>query len=265
MFLRRLGATGACALFVALCSSACFVSAQAAPAAHTFFRVQAAPGVGAPLSGRLLIFLKAGSGEKEVSMSEFSAAGAAETFVCAREIHDLAPGASIEVDADEIAYPRPFSQIAAGTYETQAVLDVDHNYNYRERTPEDWISAVVPLADWKPGTATEPELVLDHHPEPNPQRAAMLAKAKESATPDVAQLQEFESPLLTKFWGRPIYLGATVLLPAGYARATTRYPVNYVQGHFSLAAPYGFDRSAVMGRLVSVRKTRNVTVRDNRP
>src|SRR5262249_60250542 len=52
---------------------------------------------------------------------------------------------------------------------------------------------------------------------------------------------KFQSPMLTKFWGRPIHLGAVVLLPRGYERETMSYPVNYVQGHFSLAAPYGFD------------------------
>lgn len=52
---------------------------------------------------------------------------------------------------------------------------------------------------------------------------------------------KFESPLLTKFWGRPIYLGATVLLPRDYDTSTVAYPVHYMQGHFSLRAPLGFD------------------------
>ncbi len=47
----------------------------------------------------------------------------------------------------------------------------------------------------------------------------------------------FESPMLTAFWGRPIYLGATVLLPRDYHRTTIEYPVLYRQGHFSLAEP----------------------------
>lgn len=51
---------------------------------------------------------------------------------------------------------------------------------------------------------------------------------------------KFQSSMLTKFWGRPVYLGATVLLPKDYDRETISYPVNYVQGHFSLAAPLGF-------------------------
>ena len=51
----------------------------------------------------------------------------------------------------------------------------------------------------------------------------------------------FQSPMLTEFWGRPIFLGATVLLPRDYDRETIEYPVNYVQGHFSLRAPLRFE------------------------
>ena len=52
---------------------------------------------------------------------------------------------------------------------------------------------------------------------------------------------KFKSELLSKFWGRPVYLGAVVLLPRDYERTTIRYPIDYVQGHFSLEAPYRFD------------------------
>ena len=47
----------------------------------------------------------------------------------------------------------------------------------------------------------------------------------------------FESEILTEFWGRPIHLGATVLLPRDYTRETISYPVVYAQGHFSLRDP----------------------------
>jgi hypothetical protein len=52
---------------------------------------------------------------------------------------------------------------------------------------------------------------------------------------------KFQSPMLTTFWGRPVFLGATVLLPRDYDSETTLYPVHYVQGHFSLRPPMGFD------------------------
>src|ERR1019366_4149545 len=118
LFLRRATLAACCA-----CLAAGIVHAQPASAtqpAHVFFRVQAASSIGAPVSGRLLIFLKPGSGDKEVSTSEFHLA---DTWVAAQEIHDLAPGATVEFDADQLAFPQPFSALTAGTFEAQAVVD----------------------------------------------------------------------------------------------------------------------------------------------
>jgi hypothetical protein len=61
--------------------------------------------------------------------------------------------------------------------------------------------------------------------------------------PDTAQVKRIriQSAILTKWWGHPIHLGATVLLPKDYdAHPDVRYPVNYEHGHFSLRAPGGF-------------------------
>jgi hypothetical protein len=61
--------------------------------------------------------------------------------------------------------------------------------------------------------------------------------------PDTAYVKRvrFQSPLLTKFWGQPIFLGATVLFPRDYEKdRSVLYPVNYEQGHFSTGAPGGF-------------------------
>ncbi len=56
---------------------------------------------------------------------------------------------------------------------------------------------------------------------------------------------KIQSQVLTKWWGQPIFLGATILLPKGYdSHPDVRYPVNYIQGHFSLGAPGGFGRGA---------------------
>ncbi len=52
---------------------------------------------------------------------------------------------------------------------------------------------------------------------------------------------KLQSPMLTKFWGSPIYMGATVLLPKDYERTEISYPVLYMQGHFSLNPPLGFS------------------------
>ncbi len=195
------------------------------PPPHVFFRVQAPDTNTAPISGRLLVFLKAGSGDSEVSNSEMHLTDA---WVCAREVQNLAPGASVEVDADETAFPKPFSTLPSGIYEAQAVLDVDHNYNYKGRDPDDWVSPVVMLAGWKPGVGTEPVLSLDRRVIEDPQRAAAFAKLKQAATADVAQYDEMESPLLTRFWGRPARIRAWVILPPTYAtHANETYPTVY--------------------------------------
>ena len=63
--------------------------------------------------------------------------------------------------------------------------------------------------------------------------------------PDTALVKhiKIQSRLLTKWWGQPIFLGATVLLPKDYdAHPDVHYPINYEQGHFSLSAPGGFGR-----------------------
>ncbi len=47
-----------------------------------------------------------------------------------------------------------------------------------------------------------------------------------------------ESKLLTKFWGRPMHLGAIMLVPEGFdENRQQHYPVAYQQGHF----PSGFN------------------------
>ena len=70
--------------------------------------------------------------------------------------------------------------------------------------------------------------------------------------PDTAYVKriKFKSEILTRFWGQPIYLGASVLLPEGYdAHPDAYYPVCYIQGHFSLRAPHGFSEGSPFHKL----------------
>jgi hypothetical protein len=55
---------------------------------------------------------------------------------------------------------------------------------------------------------------------------------------------KIRSRLLTAFWGVPQYLGATILLPKGYASTSRRYPTVYEQTHFTLDAPLNFRANA---------------------
>jgi enterochelin esterase-like enzyme len=217
------------AALVGLAAAWCYAlpaqSPELATPRRVFFEVKSAASNPASLHGRLLIFVKKGSGDKEVDAEEFHPA---DSWVAAKEITDFAPGAAVEVDADEIAFPKPFSAITPGDYEAQAVLDVDHNYNYGGRDEEDWMSSVIPLKNWTPGSGAEPVLTLDQHPAPDPRRAEAMSKAAAAATPDVAQKEEFTSPLLSAFWGHPVQIKAWVILPPGYAaHPREHYPTAY--------------------------------------
>ncbi len=181
--------------------------AQAAPA---MFRVTAAPSLPGPVSGRLLVFMKQGSGDKAVTGDEFHPEA---VWIAAQEVRDLAPGASVELDANVTAFPKPFAEAPPGKWEAQAVLDVDGNYNYSGRGPEDWVSAAVPAG----GTLT-----LDRHPEAGRKTAAISEK------PGVLEHFDLQSPALSTFWGHPVAVRSWVVLPPGYdPRAQKTWPVMY--------------------------------------
>ncbi len=183
------------------------------PAQPHLFRVTAAPSLPGPVSGRLLLFMKQGQGDTAVDSEEFRPTA---TWIAAQEIHDLAPGASVEVDADTLAFPKPFSAAPSGTWEIQAVLDTGHTYNYGGRSEADWESAVVPVG------GEEPALTLERHPQPQHRTPAPQAK------PGVAEEFDFTSPSLSRFWGKPTQIRAWVILPPGYdGKSGARYPTAY--------------------------------------
>jgi hypothetical protein len=116
----------------------------------------------------------------------------------------------------------------SGTYEAQAVLDVDHTYNYGGRGPEDWISDVTPLTNWTPTTGPEPVLILNGHPGEDLKRAAGRLALSAQAKFTGAREEDFVSPLLSKFWGHPVSLKAWVILPPGYSEhSNVTWPTAY--------------------------------------
>ncbi len=203
-----------------LVSLACAQTAQQ----HLFFRITLDPSM-QPASGRLLIFLQPGTGATHVGANEFRPSA---TSVAAKEISALAPGASVYVDVDDLAFPAPFSSLQPGTYQANAILDVGHTYPYLGPDAGDLESAVVSLSDWTPGSGPEPTLVLNHvmqapAPRPLPLSPDALAAAEKATTPT-----DFVSPALTAFSGRETHIRGWVVLPPGYAEhPREHYPTVY--------------------------------------
>jgi len=165
----------------------------------------------------------------------------------------LAAGQAAVIDATTAGYPiASLRDIPAGDYWVQAVMNV-----YTQFHRADGHTIWAHMDQWEgQNFTTSPGNLLSA-----PQRVHFGASAavdvKLSLThviPPIVMPADTEwvkhikiqSALLTKFWGHPFYLGATVLLPAGYnEHPNVHYPVVFQQGHFGLGAPLGFDPDSV--------------------
>lgn len=191
---------------------------------HLFFRVTLAKTFSKPVSGRLLLFLKPGFGDSRIDADDFHPK---TVYVAAKEIHDLTPGAAVEIDTGDIAFPSGFSRLAAGDYEAQALVDVNHSYPYNGRGAGDVISEVERLPHFSPASSPEPSLTLDSLvPKPEPLDLPG-SPAEQQAEAAHIHKEEFVSPALSSFWGRPITMRAYVLTPPGYRPSPHKYPAVY--------------------------------------
>jgi hypothetical protein len=153
---------------------------------------------------------------------------------------DVDSAKSAAVDRSTLGYPRDgLAQVPAGDYYVQAVLNI---YEIFHRADGRTVKLPMDQGEgqhWnrKPGNLySEPQKV---HLDP---RAASTVKIELTKTiPPIdppadtkfVKHVRLQSKLLSAFWGRPMYVGAIVLLPDGFEEhPDARYPVLYNQGHF---------------------------------
>jgi hypothetical protein len=144
------------------------------------------------------------------------------------------------IDGATLGYPREsLAQIPAGDYWVQAVLNVYETFHR-----SDGRTLKLPMDQgegqhWnrKPGNLhSEPARM---HVDPASSATLRIELTKTIPPIDPPQDTKYikhvtiESKLLSKFWGRPMRVGAIVLLPDGFdEHPNARYPVMYYQGHF---------------------------------
>ena len=120
-------------LFVALLFPSLAATQDGSPG-PVRFRVFLEPALAsAPVSGRLLVFMTASAKPLDVITPGFGLE-AKDVWIVAKEVHRLAPGDSIVVGAEDIAYPQPLSRASPGDYQVMALLDTDHNAAYTGMT-----------------------------------------------------------------------------------------------------------------------------------
>ena len=236
---------------------ACILSGQQPPASHSsapthhlFFRVTLGSGFHQRQSGRLLIFLRKGSRGKELGPGFVPG----ETWIAAREVLSLTPGSSVDVDADDITYPKPFSHAPDGDYQVQALLDLHHDYNY-EMAGGDPQSAVETLSAFHPATTTAPvPLTLESQREGLARFANDDPQWKPPSLVAGVEPVHFESAALTRFWGRPVFITAYVVLPPKYGNGkgngNETYPTVYWTHGFGGNAQNIASRAAAFRKMM---------------
>lgn len=194
----------------------------------------------APITGRIFLFISS-NGSTEPRLQS-------PAILLGTDVRGARPGEPAIIDGATLGYPaHSLGGVPPGDYYVQAVLNV-----YTEFHRADGHVIWAHMDQWEgqqfsrsPGNlASEPQKL---HLDPGGGYSLKISLDK-LLPPIEAPLDtewvkrfKFQSKLLSQFWGRPIYLGATVLLPKGYdTHPAVRYPVIYLQGHFSLDAPFGF-------------------------
>ena len=167
------------------------------------------------------------------------------------DVQDLQPGHPAVIDGRTLGSPtRSLNELPAGEYYVQALLNV---YTQFHRADGHVIWAH--MDQWEgqkfsesPGNLFSKPLKL----RVDPRKPLKVKLSLTEVIPPIASPADTEwvkhikikSPLLSRFWGHDMYVGATVLLPKGYAaHPDVRYPVVYEQVHFTDKAPFGFQTS----------------------
>lgn len=148
-------------------------------------------------------------------------------------------GQPMAIDAKTFGFPvKSLAQLPAGTYYLQALL---HKYETFRRADgrvlklpmdrgegQQWNQAPGNLlskpqrVEWTPGKQLQ--VTLDGE----------IPALKAQVDTKYVKHIRIQSERLTKFWGRPMHLGATVLLPEGWdTHPQSKYPLAVFHGHFA--------------------------------
>jgi hypothetical protein len=195
-----------------------------------------------PLDGRLLLLVSAdGSAEPRFQISD----GPGTQLVFGIDVEGLKPGETAVIDGSAFGYPlRSLDLLPAGEYWVQALL---HRYETFRRADGRTVKLPMDRGEgqkWNlaPGNLTSRprRIALDRD------KTGSVTIALDTEIPPIPpprdtkyiRHEKIQSALLSEFWGRPMHLGACVLLPEGFdEHPRARYPLAVFHGHF----PHTFD------------------------
>jgi hypothetical protein len=206
-----------------------------------------------PITGRAYVALSKSNDPQRPPIQQTGETGVPLFGV---DIDEVTPGRAIVVDARAFGFPsRSLRDIPAGEYWVQPFINVYTKFaradghtvwlhmdqwegQHWQRSPGNLFGEPVKVT-FDPKSSTPIKLVADK----------VIPPVKVPADNDYVKRIKIQSDILTKWWGHPIYLGATILLPKDYDKhPDVKFPVVYDEGHFSLGAPGGFGGAGGRGR-----------------
>ena len=189
------------------------------------------------LDGRMLLMISTDeSNEPRFQISD----GPNTQLIFGIDVEGLKPGDTAIIDESVLGYPlKNMSEIPSGEYSVQGLLHIYETFHRADghvvKMPMDrgegqhWNRAPGNLYNIPNKIKIDPqkdeliEIVLDKKipPIPEPETTKYIKHVK------------IQSKLLTEFWGRPMHLGAHVLVPEGFdENPEARYPLVINHGHF---------------------------------
>ena len=196
---------------------------------------------GEPVDGRLLLLLSTDGSEEPRMQINLSTR---TQMVFGMDVEGVKPEQVVMVNDGSFGFPvRYLHEVKPGTYFVQAVL---HRYETFHRA--DGFTVKLPMdrgegQHWNiaPGNFySKPQKITIGA---GGLAGKIVLDQKIPAIPEVADTKyirrlKMQSALLSKFWGRPMYLSAIVLVPEGFdEHPNARYPMAINEDHFNS----GFD------------------------
>lgn len=232
--MHRFVGSGCCVLGTLLALTPLSVAKAGKPRFAVSFTSDRSP---APLDGRMLLMLSTDE-SKEPRFQIADTYKSQQVFGV--DVESLAPGGEAYFDAGTLGYPlRGLGDVPRGEYWVQGLL---HRYETFRRADGHTVKLPMDRGEgqhWNlaPGNLYSKPVKMPVDPNSNETLRIVLDQEIPPIEPpkDTKYIKhvKIKSVLLTKFWGRPMHLGACVLLPHGFdEHPEARYPLIINHGHF---------------------------------
>jgi len=203
------------------------------------FRVNIDASLNEPVQdGRLLLLLS----KNNKAEPRFQISDAANTqLIFGMDVEGWKPGTTQLMDVQAIGYPiERLKDVPAGDYYVQVLL---HKYETFHLKTGQTVKLPMDRGEgqhWNiaPGNIYSVPIKIHFDPAATNEIALTISKI----IPPIKQPEDtkyikhirIQSKLLTEFWGRPMYLSANILLPAGFdEHKNVKYPLAIFQDHFN--------------------------------